>query len=163
MIRDPDTPIPQPIPDEDIYAEVVKTKGDERALRAFNTVLETYCNNLKERIEMKNQNETPQPEAQLPTTSEVEQNLPKRTSEDDYIDAMPFICDNVRLDNTRCENIIDTVDDLYAPCGITCRQCFNEYEAEKQRLEAHRAQQYRRVSFKKAQRLRDQAARGEEE
>ena len=106
---------------------------------------------------MKTQTKNPQPEAQLPTTSEVEQNLPNTTSEDDYIAAMPFICDNVRLDNTRCENIIETADDLYAPCGITCGQCFNEYEAEKERLEAHRAQQYRRVSFRKAQRLRDEA------
>ena len=100
-----------------------------------------------------------QTEDQLLTTSEVEQNLPNTTSEDDYIAAMPFICDNVRLDNTRCENIIDTADDLYAPHGITCGQCFNEYEAEKERIaraEAHRFHQYRRVSFKKAQRLRDE-------
>ena len=113
---------------------------------------------------MKTQNETPQPEAELLTTSEVEQNLPNRTTEDDYIAAMPFICDNVRLDDTRCENIIDTVDDLYAPHGITCGQCFDEYEAEKQRIakaEAHRLHQFRRVSFKKAQRLRDEQRKAE--
>lgn len=60
MIRDPDTSIPQPIPDEDIYAEVVETHGDKGALRAFNTVLQIYSNNLKERIEMKTKTKTPQ-------------------------------------------------------------------------------------------------------
>ena len=60
MKHDPDTPTPQPIPDEDIYAEVMKTHDEKAALRSFNTVLETYSNNLKERIEMKNQNEKPQ-------------------------------------------------------------------------------------------------------
>ena len=37
------------------------THEDKGALRAFNTVVEIYSNNLKERIEMKNQNKKPQP------------------------------------------------------------------------------------------------------
>ena len=60
MKRDPDTSFTI-ICDQDIYDEVVKKHGDKGALRAFNTVLQTYSNNLKERIEMKNQNENPQP------------------------------------------------------------------------------------------------------
>ena len=103
-----------------------------------------------------------QDEDRLPTTYEVEKNLPNRTTEDDYIAAMPFICGNIRLDKSVCENIIDTADNLYAPCGITCGQCFNEYEAEKQRIaEAEAAKfkrQYRRVSFRKA-RLKREAER----
>ena len=55
MIRDPDRATIT-ISDEDIYAEVMKTHDKKGALRAFNTVLQIYSNNLKERIEMKNQN-----------------------------------------------------------------------------------------------------------
>ena len=75
----------------------------------------------------KQEGKTTTPKPQLPTTREVEATNPQ--SEEDWENAMPFICGNIRLDNTRCENIIESVDDLYAPVGVTCGQCFNEHEA----------------------------------
>lgn len=62
------------------------------------------------------------------TTQEVEATNP--LSEEDWEDAMPFICNNTRSDGTVCENIIESIDDLYAPHNVSCGTCFND--AEKQ-------------------------------
>ena len=103
----------------------------------------------------------------LPCTYEIQQNLPLGTTEEDYIAAMPVVCGNIRLDKTVCENIIDTAHDLYMTTHVHCGQCFNEYEAEKQRIaevEAAKFQrQYRRVSFRKARLMREEELRRWEE
>jgi len=100
---------------------------------------------------------TPKPQTkkpQLPTTQEVEATNPQ--SEDDWIDAMPFICNNIRSDGTVCENIIESNDDLYAPHAITCGTCFDD--AENPQPKKPRNPKHRTMSFRKARLIREAEA-----
>jgi len=97
---------------------------------------------------------TPKPQTkkpQLPTTQEVEATNPQ--SEDDWVDAMPFICNNIRSDGTVCENIIESNDDLYAPHAVTCGTCFDD--AENPQPKKPRNPKHRTMSFRKARLMRE--------
>ena len=65
--------------------------------------------------------------SKLLTAQQVDEKLKYSCSIFDWADEMPFICASIRIDGSVCENIIESVDDLYCAVNICCGQCFNEY------------------------------------